>query len=193
MRLGQSEAEDILRSGWASLQRGNAGDARSAFERLVEANLANAQVWLMLAQACRAGGDAPAEEAAIDSLLAADPRSLRGLILKGDCRGRAGDTRAATAFYKAALQAAASVGELPPDLAAEMAGVSDLCGRAAEDYSRHLEASLAAAGFPAADRSRRFQESLAILFGEKRIYLQEPTGYYFPRLPQIQFYERSDF
>jgi aspartyl/asparaginyl beta-hydroxylase (cupin superfamily) len=193
MRLGKSEAEDLLRSGWAALQGGDPAAARAAFERLVEANLANAQVWLMLAMACRAGGDAPAEEAAIDSLLAADPRSLRGLILKGDCRGRAGDTRAATAFYKAAMQAAASAGELPPDLAAELARVEDLCGRADQDYRKHLEASLASSGFPAEERSPRFQESLDILFGEKRIYLQEPTGYYFPRLPQIQFYERSDF
>src|SRR5687768_11508697 len=130
MKLDAREAENILRSGWAALQRGDARAARAAFERLVEANLANAQVWLLLAQACRSGGDAPAEEAAIDSLLAADPRSLRGLILKGDCRGRAGDTRAATAFYKAAIQAGGTAGELPPDLAAELARVEALCGQA---------------------------------------------------------------
>jgi aspartyl/asparaginyl beta-hydroxylase (cupin superfamily) len=29
--------------------------------------------------------------------------------------------------------------------------------------------------------------------GRKRIYVQEPTGYYFPELPQIQFYDRADF
>lgn len=31
------------------------------------------------------------------------------------------------------------------------------------------------------------------MLGKKRIYVQEPRYYYFPGLPQIQFYERADF
>jgi aspartyl/asparaginyl beta-hydroxylase (cupin superfamily) len=188
-----SEAEAILRSGWASLQSGDAGAARAEFERLVEAKLVNAQVWLLLAQACRAEGDSAAEEAALDGLLAGDPRSLRGLILKGDCRNRAGDTRAATSFYKAAIQVAAAHGELPADLAAEVTRARELLDRADRDYREHLLSALAERGLGEGRRGPRFQESLDIMFGEKSIYLQQPTGYYFPRLPQIQFYERSDF
>jgi aspartyl/asparaginyl beta-hydroxylase (cupin superfamily) len=32
-----------------------------------------------------------------------------------------------------------------------------------------------------------------LILGQKRIYLQQPKNYYFPGLPQIQFYERGDF
>ena len=194
MRLSASESEGILRAGWASLQQGDAAAARAAFERLVEANLANAQVWLMLAQACRAGGDSAAEEAALDRLLAGDRHNIRGLILKGDCRGRAGDTRAATSFYKAAIGSAqGAAGALPPDLAAEIDRIKTSLEGADRDYRDHLESFLGKRGLGEEARSPRFQESLEIMYGEKQIFLQQPTGYYFPRLPQIQFYERSDF
>ena len=29
--------------------------------------------------------------------------------------------------------------------------------------------------------------------GEKQIFVQEPTGYYFPGLPQIQFFDPANF
>jgi aspartyl/asparaginyl beta-hydroxylase (cupin superfamily) len=46
---------------------------------------------------------------------------------------------------------------------------------------------------PPENRSPRFQRSLDILSGHKQIYVQEPTGYYFPELPQIQFYDTAAF
>ena len=39
----------------------------------------------------------------------------------------------------------------------------------------------------------RFQESLDIISGAKDVFYQEPRRYYFPGLPQIQFYEREQF
>jgi aspartyl/asparaginyl beta-hydroxylase (cupin superfamily) len=193
MKVGAAEAEAILRSGWAALERGDAADARGAFESLVGAGLANPQVLLLLARACRESGDAQAEEKAFDSLLAAEPGNLRALIGKGDCRTRAGDDRAATSFYKATMRISGAAGELPADLAADIVRIRSVSERTDRVYRDHLLSSLARSGVGEAARSGRFQESLEIMFGDKQIYLQEPTGYYFPRLPQIQFYERSDF
>ena len=51
----------------------------------------------------------------------------------------------------------------------------------------------AARGLPAASRSPRFQQSLDIMAGRKRVFVQEPTGYYFPGLPQIQYFDPADF
>jgi aspartyl/asparaginyl beta-hydroxylase (cupin superfamily) len=193
VKLAAVDAEAVLRSGWAALQRGDSAEARAAFERLVRADIANPQVLLLLAKACRDCGDPAAEEQAIDRLLAAEPGNLRGLIGKGDCRSRAGDQRAATSFYKAAMAAAAGAGTLPADLAVEVERIRGLNEQAGNLYRDHLLASLARNGFGEEARSGRFQQSLDIMFGEKRIYLQEPTGYYFPGLPQIQFYDRSSF
>ena len=46
-----------------------------------------------------------------------------------------------------------------------------------------------AKGPPAA----RFAESLDLFFGRRQAYFQRPRYYYFPGLPQIQFYERAAF
>jgi len=194
VKLSAADAEALLRSGWAALQQGDAAVARAAFERLVEAEIANPQVLLLLARACRDAGDPAAEEQALDRLLAAEPGSLRGLIGKGDCRARSGDQRAATSFYKAAIATgAAAAGELPADLASDLERIRSVCERTDHLYRDHLLDSLARSGVGEEARSGRFQESLEIMFGEKRIYLQEPTGYYFPGLPQIQFYDRASF
>jgi aspartyl/asparaginyl beta-hydroxylase (cupin superfamily) len=193
MTIGAAEAEAVLRSGWAALQGGDPAAARLAFERLTGAGIVNPQILLLLARACREGGDSEAEEQAFDRLLAIEPGSLRGLIGKGDCRTGAGDDRAATSFHKAAIRAAASAGELPADLGSEIDRIRENSERAERVYREHLLASLERNGVGEGERSSRFQQSLDIMFGEKPIYLQEPTGYYFPGLPQIQFYEREQF
>jgi aspartyl/asparaginyl beta-hydroxylase (cupin superfamily) len=193
VKLAAGEAEALLRAGWAALQRGDPAEARTAFERLVEAGIANPQVLLLLALACRNGGDPEAEEQTLDRLLASEPGSLRGLIGKGDCRARAGDDRAATSFYKAAMATGAAARELPADVAADLERIRSFCDRTGQLFRDHLLDSLARSGFGDEQRSERFQQSLDIMFGEKRIFLQEPTGYYFPGLPQIQFYDRASF
>ncbi|MFN3388443.1 MAG: aspartyl/asparaginyl beta-hydroxylase domain-containing protein [Allosphingosinicella sp.] len=193
MQIDNAEAERLVRAGAEALQRGDARGARGFFEKVTATGRSNAQIWLLLAHSCRLTGDSAAEEKALDSLLAMEPRSLRGLIMKGDCRGRAGDARGATRFYKAARTVAAGAGQLPPDLVAEMQRIEGELARADAAYRAHLEARLAEKGVGPEARSAAFQESLEILSGEKQIYVQQPSLYYFPRLPHIQFYEREAF
>jgi len=38
-----------------------------------------------------------------------------------------------------------------------------------------------------------FNKSLDLCFGTKQIYYQQPHRFYYPGLPQIQFYEREQF
>lgn len=193
MQIDNAEAERLVRAGADALQRGDARAARALFERVSATGRSNAQIWMMLAYACRLAGDAGPEEEALDALLAMEPRSLRGLVMKGDCRRRAGDMRGATRFYKAARGVAAGAGQLPAGLAAEMRRVEAEFERAQAGYRAHLESQLAAKGVDAAARSPRFQQSLEILAGEKQVYVQQPSLYYFPGLPHIQFFEREQF
>jgi len=58
----------------------------------------------------------------------------------------------------------------------------------------HLEQRLAALRGRHADASlSRFDQCLAILLQKQPIYRQQPTFLYFPHLPAIEFYERSEF
>ncbi|MCX7055128.1 MAG: aspartyl/asparaginyl beta-hydroxylase domain-containing protein [Proteobacteria bacterium] len=131
--------------------------------------------------------------AAIDRLLAADPRNVLALIRKADHFAATGDSRSASAFYLAALRAAPPAAQVPPDLQRELRRAQETCARYAQDYKGYLRDRLAEQGFDPMRSSARFARSLDIIFGERRIYLQEPRYYYFPELPNVQFYEREQF
>jgi aspartyl/asparaginyl beta-hydroxylase (cupin superfamily) len=192
-QLSGQEAEKLVRAGATALQQGRPAVARRLFEQVTATGRANAQIWLLLAVACKQAGDAAAEEAALDALLAMDPQGLRALVMKGDCRARAGDSRAATSFYKRARSLASTLSGIPDDLAAEIARAEAAIIEADRQYRAHLETELGRRDLPPGARSARFQQSLDIMAGDKQIYYQQPTGYFFPELPQIQFYERESF
>src|SRR4051794_31003320 len=192
MQLSNEEAERLVREGIEALNRGRPGDAAARFERVTQAGKSNAQIWLLLATAHRAAGDAAGEEAALDRLLAAEPRVVRGHIMKGDCRARAGDDCAAINFYKSAMLLAGDQ-QLPEALAAEIRRAEAATAELEARLDLEKEKALVARGVAPGTRSPRFQESLDIMAGRKRIFVQEPSAYYFPGLPQIQFYEREAF
>jgi len=193
MPLSVAEAERLARAGAEALRAGQAGEAVRLFAQIAAAGMANVQIWLLLAHSSRLAGDADEAERAADAVLREDDRNLRALIIKGDCRREAGDDRAAASFYKAANSTAAQAGQLPPDLAAELERVRKANQEIEGGFRRQLTASLAAAGLAGDAPSPRFRQSIDILLGEKQVYLQQPTAYFFPGLPQVQFYERSDF
>ena len=193
MPMSAAEAEAAIRSGIAALQRGNAKHAQQLFEEVVGRGSPLPPPWFPLAQACRHTGDHQAEEAALDKVLSDQPRNIGALIMKGDCRRRTDDDRAAVSFYKAALNAAAHAGQVPPILAPELKRVEELCKAAEGEFERHLQEKLAAEGITAGRCSSRFQDAIDIMLGKKEVYLQQPNSFYFPGLPQIQFYERSSF
>ena len=128
-----------------------------------------------------------------DRLAASDPRSVRGLIQRADQFAATGDARSASAFYHAAVRAAASQGKVPPELAADLRRAQEMCAQYAAQYKSYLREQLAARGFDTVRSSARFAQSLDIILGEKRIFVQEPRYYYFPALPQIQFYANEQF
>lgn len=117
------------------------------------------------------------------------PGDLGSLLLLGDVSHDAGRTQEATRAYTAALNAAGAYGAPLPG--AIQAGLSRAQARLTEyagSYEEHLEAVV-----PAARRSPRFAQSVDILTGKSSIYLQQPTRYYFPGLPQIEIYDNAGF
>src|SRR5437773_1245594 len=79
------------------------------------------------------------------------------------------------------------------DLRSELARAQAMCGRYAAQFEAYLRERLLARGLAEGRSTGRFRDSLDILTGSKKIYFQEPRQYFFPGLPQIQFYERGDF
>lgn len=48
-------------------------------------------------------------------------------------------------------------------------------------------------GLPSDDVPARFRQSLEIMSAGKAVYTQQPQVYYFPGLPQVQFFDPQDF
>jgi aspartyl/asparaginyl beta-hydroxylase (cupin superfamily) len=192
MQISNQDAERLVREGVEALRRARPAEARDCFEKVAATGRANAQVWLLLAMACRSQGDPAGEEKAVDQLLALEPRLVRGHIMKADRRAAAGDDRAALGFYESALRLAATQ-QVPAEVADELKRAEAWVKRFAEEIDVKREASLSARGWPREKRSPRFQQSLDILAGRRQIFVQQPTGYYFPELPQIQFFDPGRF
>lgn len=186
------EANQLVREGNAALQAGRAAEARSMLERVTGAGFENAELWMLIASVCRALGDADGEEAALDRALALDPRSIRGIILKADSRQQAGDDSAAAMLYRKALMLAEGQ-NVPQQLVPELRRAEAMMAQLKARFSAHLDEALAGLGFPEGGRSPRFQQSLDLRAGRKQVFLQEPTLYYFPELPQVQYFDPAEF
>ena len=190
MKLDKAQAEAIVRGGVAALQGGDGAAAQRAFRQVIDAGFASPQLWLMLCEATRISGDGAAQEAALDGLLALDPHNLRGLLMRGDWHAQHGRVRAAASFYRAAVAAAGGAGPRPHWLEEEVEKARAYVADSADRYRGALFERLST---EREEAGTRFGEALDILVGRRRIFPQQPSSFYFPGLPQRQFYEREEF
>lgn len=172
----------------------NPAGAYEVLQQALKEDPSHPSLWLNLAAALR-GLRRPKEEmAALEKALAAEPRNLRALLQKASLLELSGNSRAAAATYRAALQT------IPPgvELPAPMREVLQQARQAVESNNRALEAFLEQRLRPLRERYAhealdRVDQCLATLLQKERIYRSQPTFLYFPRLPAIEFYEREDF
>ena len=183
--------DGLTRAAAESLRKQDAETARDLFGQMTQARPSDARAWYGLAQACRSLGDDPGQQKALDRILEGNPNHVGALIMKADHFARTGDGRAAHAFYEAAVTRAGP--DLSPDMRIEVQRARLESQRYARSYEDHLRDALAQAGYNPDRSSPRFGRCLDMLFGKSRIFLQSPTAFYFPELPQRQFYEREEF
>ena len=173
----------LARQALAALRDGRAAEARALLEQVTGAGHGDASVWVAQAYSCKATGDAEAALAAADAALRLDPGSARALLIKGDYFRALGDRRSAATFYSAAIRNAPAAAA--PDLRAELARAAEQIETLAGGFDAFLAEAIP-------DPSPRFRQSVDLMTGKTRLYLQEPRFYYFPGLPQIQFAPRED-
>lgn len=184
---------NLVAQGVAALRQRNPKAARSIFERCTASGAATLQTWLLLAQSCVLGADDVAADKALDVVVSADGRNLHALLMKGDINVRRKDDKAASSWYDAAMRAAEGRVDLQPDMIAGLERAAAFCAAASSRFHRHLQDTLSEKGIDTAVLDERFGESLAILAGEKQVFLQSPTSFYYPGLPQRTFYDPGQF
>ncbi len=183
--------EDEARRGIGALQSGDFRTARAAFDRVTQSGSASPQAWLLLAQSCDGLDDRPAALTALDRVLAVDPSNPFALLMKGDIYARDGDDRAAVSFYRMGMRRAAELEALPGDLHQRADRAHAFLQQAEDRFRKQLDDVLASRGISAPPR--RFAQAMAIAAGQQPVFLQEPTNFYFPELPQIPWYDPAQF
>lgn len=192
MRDAPSDLGPLTSAGFQALQRGDTKAAREHFERATASATPSADAWFGLSLVHRRLGAAQAERTALDRTLELNPRSVPALIRKGDLYGAQADARAATTFYRAALKIARSMRATPPEWRAELDRIAALVQGNTRAFEQHLIDDLSRSGL-GKPGTGRFTRAVDLLLGRRQIYLQQPQVFYFPELPQVEFYDRSDF
>lgn len=124
----------------------------------------------------------------VQSILKEMPQDAGALLLLGDIQHAAGMVQDASRTYTALLQVTSSVGEVSPSSESAVNRARTRLNEYAGNYEALIEGTV-----PKSARSKRFDQSIDILFGRSRVHVQQPTRYYFPGLPQIQFYDTEAF
>jgi aspartyl/asparaginyl beta-hydroxylase (cupin superfamily) len=176
------------------LLSGDAGGAYALLKQAVGEDPSHASIWLNLAAALRGLQRAEEEMSAIDRALGLEPRNLRAMLQKASLQELQGQRRAAAMTYRHVLQSVPS-GALPPQslrpvfqYALQFVAAND------KELEEFLESRLKALRERFKDEPlQRFDRCLETLLRKKPVYRPQPTFMYFPRLPAIEFYERSDF
>lgn len=131
----------------------------------------------------------PEAEALLRGIVSEAPDDLGALLLFADVLHAGRKTRDAAQFYRVALKRAEVAGPAQSKpLEASLARAIQRLGGYTDDYAEMIDTLV-----PAGQRSERFSQSIDILLGRSPIYLQQPTRYYFPGLPQAPVYPREMF
>lgn len=177
----------------SALQAGDNPGARALFEQVIASGQAGSPHWLGLAHALQRLGEFRAALDALDKSLELEPHNVRAVLFKADFLAGRSQPRQALEYYQYAVKLTAGASGIPADIQRGLARAQQAIAAQAGEYRDFLLNRLSTEGFsPGAGRSR-FQQSLELIFDNKQIYYQEPRRYYYPGLPQVQFYEREQF
>jgi aspartyl/asparaginyl beta-hydroxylase (cupin superfamily) len=143
--------------------------------------------WIALANAELALGQSSAAEQAIDRQLEMAFRDVGALLLKGLLRERASDARAAVSFYRTAIAQAGVNGEVPPSLEQLMAHAQTFLRQSDVEFSSFLAEKLGQ------ELSPTMTEAFELLTGQRQLYFQQPSVFYYPGLAQRRFFEEQEF
>jgi aspartate beta-hydroxylase len=176
------------------LMRGDAAGAHGLLKQAVTEDPSQAAIWLNLAVALRGLKLADEEMAAIDKVLAIEPRNLRAMLQKASLQELQGKPRAAAMTYRYVLQSVPAGSFPPQSLRPVFQHALQFVAANDRDLENFIEGRLKDLRARYADEPlQRFDRCLQTLLRKQPVYRPQPSFMYFPRLPALEFYERRDF
>ncbi len=190
-------SEEVARMNREAMQAMAAGNLAAAEGTLAEAvkrDGGSVVLWLNLAVVRRQRADFEGAQAALREVLRLDNRNFTALLMQAALLDRQGrDVEAAVAYGIALAQA-------PPEKQID-GPTRDALARAREVHGRHVaelgryirERAGDAQGRCTPVERQRLESFIETTLRRRRRYQQEPTDFYYPGLPSIEFYAREEF
>ena len=180
--------------GLRMMQRGEAAKARELFQRATQVDPNHPALWSNFAASLDALGLAGEEMEAIERALALEPRHLPALLQKAALIESRGDARNAARIYRNAL-ATLPPGTTPTTTVKEAVERAREAVRTddaalADALEKRLAAIRASHG---SGTFRRVDRCIELLTGRRQRYDSQPTFLYFPEIPAVEFFDRTDF
>jgi aspartate beta-hydroxylase len=192
--MEQQNVASMVAAAEDAVRRGDTGRALDILNRAESLAPGDASVHLSRALAYRSMGNSEAALESLETVLALEPRNFLALLSKAFLLEQQGLVRKAATVYRSALAVTPPADRLPPALAGALKRARQAVASESEALRTHLQESLAEArarfGKECLDR---FDESVDILTGKTRAYVQQPLLLHYPRLPAIPFFDRELF
>jgi aspartyl/asparaginyl beta-hydroxylase (cupin superfamily) len=176
------------------LGRGAPEQAQALFARATSADPRHPALWANLASSLKALGRRTEEIDAIEKALELEPRHVSALLQKGAYLEETGDPRNAARAYQNVLACLPPGAEVPPTIKDALAHAKSMVDADLASLATALEEPLALIRERhGGQRQRRVDLCLDTLMGKRRPYHSQPTWMYFPELPAIEFFDRTEF
>jgi aspartate beta-hydroxylase len=192
--MEQQNVASMVAAAEDAVRRGDTGRALEILSRAESLAPGDASVHLSRALAYRSMGNREKALESLEVVLALEPRNFLALLSKAFLLEQQGLVRKAATVYRSALAVAPPADRVPPALADALQRARQAVASNSEALRTHLQQSLAGVrarfGKECLDR---FDESVDILTGKTRAFVQQPLLLHYPRLPAIPFFDRALF
>jgi aspartate beta-hydroxylase len=189
--------DEATRANQAALQAmaaGNMPAARATLEGAVAHHRGDLRLWLNLAVVRRALRDFEGVFQALREALTIDNRNFPALLMQASLLDKLGRTKDAATAYGIALVQAPPDGELDAPTRRAVERAREVHASHVGEVGRHVRDNLGAARDRLSGAQRKRLESfIDTTLRTRKRYRQEPMEYWYPGLPDIEFYERDEF
>ena len=189
--------DEATRENQAALQAmaaGNMPAARATLEGAVAHHRGDLRLWLNLAVVRRALRDIEGAFQALREALTIDNRNFPALLMQASLLDKLGRTKDAATAYGIALVQAPPDAELDAPTRRAVERAREVHASHVGEIGRHVRDHLGAArdGLSGAQK-KRLESFIDTTLRTRKRYRQEPMEYWYPGLPDIEFYERDEF
>jgi aspartyl/asparaginyl beta-hydroxylase (cupin superfamily) len=189
--------EEVTSANKAAMRAMAAGDMKGAQSMLLEAlarDKSSISLWLNLSIVRRQLKDHEGAFAALREVLKLDSRNFTALLMQASMLDRLGQAMPAATAYGVALAQAPPEQYLDPPTRQALERARAVHGQHVAELGRYVREHAAATSerCTVAER-RRIDAFIDTTLRTRKRYQQEPTDFFYPGLPAIEFYEREEF